>query len=488
MKRFLTLIFATLFVVPLFGQGADDACMFSQTIYQGTAKALGMGNALGAVGGDMTAICINPAGMGIYRSNEFTTTLNLLDNYTSSTYYGATNGANQMRLNIPNLGFVGYKERSNYKPLRSTQFGIMLNRVDDYNIHSFAKGLNPTSSMIDNYLTQIDGYAVDELADKFPSTVYPAWQTYLIDVYHDSQGDYYGSPVPQGNIWQGQRNTFKGRSEEWTFVGSVDLRDRLFIGGSISLAHIKRVGTREFEESHPDGADPETGFNKWTFTEDIRSTGWGINAKVGLIFHVTPWMRIGGAFHSPSIYAFDETWYTETESEISYVTRKYLSPESHYEYTFVKPLRCVGSMAFIVNQQGIVSFDAEYTNFGAARFMTAANDDYDYSPTNEQIKSTFGRTFNFRLGTEWDLGGNYVRLGVGYYGSPFGLGHAEGSVKKASVGLSVPVSDHTTFDFAYELAYGKTAHYLYDAGDLGIETVSRKQFKNNLAVTLKVRF
>ena len=87
MKKTLTTVIALLSLMVAFAQGADDACLFSQTFYQGTAKAIGMGNAMGAVGGDMTSICINPAGMGVYRSNEFTTTLSLTDNYERSSYY-----------------------------------------------------------------------------------------------------------------------------------------------------------------------------------------------------------------------------------------------------------------------------------------------------------------------------------------------------------------------------------------------------------------
>ena len=81
-----------------------------------------------------------------------------------------------------------------------------------------------------------------------------------------------------------------------------------------------------------------------------------------------------------------------------------------------------------------------------------------------------------------------MRLGAGYYGSPFGLGEKGGSVKKASCGISVPVSPDTTFDFAYELTYGQSYHILYDAGELGIESVTQKQFKNLVAATLKVKF
>lgn len=468
---------------PLFGQGSDDAYLFSQTYYQGTSKALGMGNALGAVGGDMTAVSINPAGMGIYRSNEFTTTLNLLDNYHSSFYYGTQNGANKMRLSIPNLGWVSTKQRSNYRPLRFTQFGIGLTRLNDYNMHTYAKGINPTSSKIDEYLARMDGYSQYELQDYFPYDIYPAWSTYLIDLYEDELGQYYSSPVPQGNIWQSLENQFTGRSEEWTFAGSANYYDQLYIGASANLRHIKREGTRDFMESSVAGDD--TDFNQWSFKEDLRSNAWGGNLKVGFLYHANPWLRIGAAFHSPSIYNFEESWQTETESQISWVTRKYISPNANYEYTFFSPLKWVGSLAFVIAQRGLISFDAEYTNFGAARFRAS---DYNYDAVNESIKSTFGRTLNFRIGSEWLLGTSYLRLGAGYYGSPLGFGENNGSVKKASLGIGLPVSEATTFDFAYELSYGTSNIYLYNAGELGIESILQSQFRNDLAVTLKVRF
>ena len=485
MKHFITIVLTLFCMAAAFAQGPDDACLFSQTFYQGTAKALGMGNAFGAVGGDMTAVNINPAGMGIYRSNEFTASLNLMDNHISSDYYGTTQNANRFRLSIPNVGYVSTKERSNYRALRFTQFGIGLTRTNDFNMHALSKGINPTSSLIDNYLAQIDGYSPDDLQEAFPYTIYPACQTYLIDISQDSIGDFYDSPVPQGGIWQGQESEFKGRAEEWTFAGSANYAERLFLGISANLAHIKREGKRIFSESHPDGADPASGFNQWSFTEDLSSKGWGGNIKVGFIYHAGPWFRFGGAFHSPTIYAFTESWQTDTESEIDWITRKYISLQSHYEYTFIKPLKWVGSMAFVIGHSGMISLDAEYTNFGAARFKA---DDFDYDNVNEEIKQTFGRTLNFRFGSEWNLGSAFLRLGGAYYGSPLGFGKSDGSVKKGSIGLGLPVSESTTFDFAYELTHGKSDRYLYDAGTLGIEPVTQRQLKHCLIATLKVRF
>lgn len=493
MKRTFTTAIVFLFTLASIAQSADDACLFSQTFPQGTAKAMGMGNALGAVGGDMTAVNINPAGMGIYRSNELTMSLNLQDNYHTSTYYDHTANGNKFRISIPNFGWVSTKERSNYRALRYTQFGIGLTRTNDFNADCFAKGINPTSSkidnylaQIDNYLAQIDGYSPNELQDVFPYDIYPAWRTYLIDLYQDEQGDYYGSPVPQGNIWQSQRNNFKGRFEEWTFAGSANYFDKLFIGISANLAHVKRIGTKAFEESRVEGSD--TDFNQWTFSESLNSVGWGGNLKAGLIWHATNWFRLGATFHSPTIFSFDETWQTETESVISHITQKSLSPQSHYEYTFIKPLKWIGSLAFVVGEQGMISLDAEYTNYGAAQFRAATGDDYDYAPTNDIIKETYGKTLNFRMGSEWRVSDSYLRIGAGYYGSPFGFGEVGGSVKKASCGISIPIGSSTTFDFAYELTHGVNYFTLYDAGTLGIESVEQKQYKHILLTTLKIRY
>ena len=484
MKRTLIIAAALLIQMVAFAQGVDDACLFSQTYYQGTAKALGMGNAMGAVGGDMTAICINPASMGIYRKRELTMSCNLLDNYSTSTYYGDKNDGNIFRFSLPNVGYVHAKERSNYKALRYTQFGVGLTRTNDFNMRTNAMGINPSSSKVDNYLARMAGYSEYELKDAFPYDINPAWNTYLIDLYEDESGPYYGSPVPQGNIWQGQESEFKGRSEAWTFAGSANFFDKLFIGISVDLAHTKRFGTKVFKESRVEGI--ETDFNQWSFTEDLSSRGWGGNAKIGFIYHATPWFRFGAAFHSPTLYAFSEQWQTSTEAEIGWdPPQKSLSPQANYEYTFISPLKCVGSLAFVVGQQGMVSLDAEYTNYGMARFKA---NDFDYDQTNESIKESLGHTLNFRLGTEWYVGGTYLRFGTAYYGSPFGIGKTGGSVKKASCGVSVPVSSGITFDFAYELSHGTNYITLYDAGELGIESITQKQNRHLLLATLKIRF
>lgn len=63
--------------LPLSAQGEVDALRFSREDLYGTARSMAMGGAFGALGGDLTGVNINPAGIAVYRSSEVVGTVNL---------------------------------------------------------------------------------------------------------------------------------------------------------------------------------------------------------------------------------------------------------------------------------------------------------------------------------------------------------------------------------------------------------------------------
>ena len=73
----------------VFAQGELDAYRYSQTELNGTARYLGMGGAFGALGGDISSMSSNPAGLGIYRSSEIVTTLSLSSIKAKSDWGGS---------------------------------------------------------------------------------------------------------------------------------------------------------------------------------------------------------------------------------------------------------------------------------------------------------------------------------------------------------------------------------------------------------------
>lgn len=495
-----TLLFMLLCVPLLHAQGLDDAIFNSQTYYEGTSRSMAMGGATGAVGGDVTAVCINPAGMGLYRAQEFTFTTGLQHTFIHSNYYGNSEIAGKMRMNIPNMGLIFASQFSNYNAVRFVQFGIGFTRTNDFNYNSTVFGLNPNSSMVDAYLQTIDGIDdlfnpstnVGDYLDRYhPYDLSPAWETYLFDQMEDSLGIFYTSPIPQGNIYQKDEVSSKGRSEEWTFALSTNIYDKLFIGTSISASHLKRITKRVYTETPADPNDLNNTFYSWNHAENLGDTAWGVNAKVGIIYFPARWLRLGAAWHTPTLYSFGENWETETGSVIynnpdgvDYHHR--FSPTLYQTYEFRTPQKFIGSMTFFLDH-GLISTDVEYMNYGSSMFKKSGD---PFSDVNNNIKDYLKPTFNIRLGTEWRLWQYFLRGGVAYYGSPYGFGEDFGSVKKLALGFGYAFSEGSSWDFAYELTEatsGYTPYSYYDGDENLVNAAIQHRWRNKLMVTLKCR-
>lgn len=501
MKPYTYLIALFLLCSPMFikAQGVDDALINSQTYYEGTARSMAMGNATGALGGDVTAACINPAGLGLYRTSEFTFSTGLQHNLVHSTYYGTSENVGKMRMSIPNFGFVATTEFSNYKPLRYMQYGISLTHTNDFNYRTSAKGMNPNSSMVDAYLQTING--IDELFNPnvdpgnffheyYAYSLSPAWETFLIDQFTDSTGGYfYDSPIPQGDVWQSDAMISKGRTEEWTFSLSANFYDKLFIGTSLGLVHLKRIYTHDYQETP---ASANANFFNWTYQEELSNSAWGANLKLGIIYFPASWLRFGAAWHSRTLFTFEENWSTETSSTLkdsfgSQDYHKYLSPDLYQGYEFYAPRSFTGSLAFFIGSHGMISADLDYLNYGNAKF---SSEDYSFSDANQDIRDILKPTCNIRLGAEWRWHQYFLRGGGAYYGSPYGFGENYGSVKKLALGIGYATEENIFWDFAYELAEatsGYTPYQYYEDGQNLVNDIVLRRWRNKFVITLKVK-
>lgn len=69
-KKIVMMAFATLATASVGAQSAYDATNIASHNLNGTARFVGMGGAMGALGGDISTIGTNPAGIGLYRSSD----------------------------------------------------------------------------------------------------------------------------------------------------------------------------------------------------------------------------------------------------------------------------------------------------------------------------------------------------------------------------------------------------------------------------------
>ena len=93
-----------------------DGLNYSQNNYYGTARSIGMGNAMTAVGGDLGSIGINPAGSAVAGYSQFTITPNLTISSMNASYSaypvgGADRFTNEQnkrlnRFSMPNIGLT----------------------------------------------------------------------------------------------------------------------------------------------------------------------------------------------------------------------------------------------------------------------------------------------------------------------------------------------------------------------------------------------
>ena len=124
MKKITMIALAMFTAVGAGAQTIYDATNIAQKELNGTARFVGMGGAMGALGGDISTIGTNPAGIGIYRSNDAMLTFGYSMTGTESNYVGNKFETNKNRWSFDNAGFVIASKIGNHTPLRYVNFGF----------------------------------------------------------------------------------------------------------------------------------------------------------------------------------------------------------------------------------------------------------------------------------------------------------------------------------------------------------------------------
>lgn len=148
-------------------QNEVDALRFSQNFYGGTARSMAVGGAFGSLGGDFSSISMNPAGLGVYRSSEFTftptfnyinTNANFLDNNASDFKYN---------FNFNNIGIVGASNSGNEDGWVSTNFAFGYNQLNNFHSQVRIQGVNNLNSITDYFALKANDRSIDEIVSGY---------------------------------------------------------------------------------------------------------------------------------------------------------------------------------------------------------------------------------------------------------------------------------------------------------------------------------
>ena len=135
MKKISVLIALGMLMIAPWGmaQTIYDGAKLTGKDLNGTARFVGMGGAMGALGGDISTMGTNPAGIGLYRSNDVMTSFGLSLYGNESQYLGKKFNSDLTKGDFNNIGFVFSSKIGNETPLRFVNFGFNYHKAKSFN-------------------------------------------------------------------------------------------------------------------------------------------------------------------------------------------------------------------------------------------------------------------------------------------------------------------------------------------------------------------
>ncbi len=430
----------------LFSQEPSDALRYSWTTQSGTARQQAIGGAMGALGGDVSATFTNPAGLGFYKTGDLVISPGMSFLTNKSTYYGTRVSDSKSNFNLGTTGFVmGWGGGGNNRKVKGTAFSIAVNKVANFNSNILYRGSQNQSSYSDKFLEDIHNSGdkdANNVASNYPFGPSLAFNTYWIDtVGGGTSGNYQfqtRAPVATGLLQQNTINA-RGGVTELAFAGAGNLNDKLYYGITLGIPFLSYKRSAEFLEADAT-SNTDNKFDYAAFSEELKTTGVGLNVKAGIIFKPVESLRLGLALHSPSFYSMEDKYTSSvtanTESYHGLLTQKSTDLPGgtlDFKYTFYTPYRIIASAAYVLRevadvtqQKGFLTMDVEYVNYKSASFHTdpgnANNDDATKNylkQLNTAIGNAYKGSVNVRLGGELKFTKYMVRLGGAYYGNPY---------------------------------------------------------------------
>ncbi len=494
----------------LFAQTPDDALRTAWFTQNGSGRNTATGGVMGSLGGDITANHVNPAGLGLFKTNELVLSPGFNLNNNKLDYRGTNNGVQKNNFNYGASGVILSSSNNNKRKWTSSAFAISVNQVANYNNHIQFSGYNNMSSFSEKYLEELTRDKADTNAALsnyiFGSSL--AFRTYLIDTLSGPGGTVagYQSLVPiSTGVNQSYDAITSGGYHEIALGLAGNMDDKMYVGGSLVIPVINY--NRELVYSEKDATNnPNNNFSSVEYKESFSSRGIGVGLKLGMIYKPTDYWRIGFAFHTPQIMGYKDevrsSMITNTENYAKTISETSDNLNSgnpgKSEYNLLTPYRAIISASYVFRevkdtkmQRAFLSADLEYVNYRGSRFSAVDKSNQAlvsyYSLLNNEIKDYYKGNFNFRIGGELKFNVWMVRLGGGYYGSPYSDANLKANKIIASGGLGY--RNHGIFiDLSYAHAFQQDVQFAYRLNDKPNTFATQTGARGTMMMTFGFKF
>ena len=493
MKKLVLILIAVISMFTgILAQNVDDALRYSQIFYGGTARFMSMGGAFTALGGDISSLSQNPAGIGVFRSSEVTVTPQLFHINTAAGFNGTTSDY-LYNFNLNQIGVVSNLISNNSETgLITLNFGYSFNKTNNLNQSIRIQGINTNSSMADYWAMNSEGILKDNLVDA-EGMAYDAWLTNPIAGSGGlSYGTVYSNYGNDASSTYGQNVrrliTNEGYTGEHALSIGGNYSNKIFFGATLGINKISYISHFEHLESTDIPLASE--FKNFTYTDHTEYKGTGYVFKMGAIIKPIESVRIGLAFHSPTFYRINETFYENLTSNFTNGGHHDWSIETQrFNYTLATPFRALAGVAVQIKKIALLSADYEFVDYSVAKF-SETGDGYNYSTKNMNIKNSLKSASNIRIGAEVRLNKLYLRSGYGYYGKAFKPGEDNANLDYTSLSFGAGFREQNiSIDFAYTNYNYSQIYVLYPLdSSFNPAIVNLSTIKNIFTVTLGYKF
>lgn len=400
----------------------------------GTARYVAMGGALDALGADISTIATNPAGIGLIRSPQVTTSFGLVSQSNAGSYdkghhtnvsfdqVGIVWSMRSGKKSFLNLAFNYHKSR-NFNQI-ITAAGSLGN--GSQNIQAYAKGMLTGRLGATSY-TNSNGAVVYE--PTFAGS-YPAYYSQSDELYNQAVNFDY----TDGNYYSYAADAFTFKRANTGYIGEYDfnvsgnINDRIYLGVTIGIRDVHYKAYTSYTEGLVNSSG--TSLGDVTLTDERKITGTGLDIKAGIIVRPiadSPF-RIGLSVASPTFYDLTTSNHTRLDNASEVGSYDYLTISNAYDYELYTPWRFGLSLGHTIGTRLALGAGYELADYGSTDtrvkdggYYDRYHDDYYLSSSsdhemNNHTERTLRAVSTLKLGLEYKplpvlslrVGYNYV--------------------------------------------------------------------------------
>lgn len=492
----------------LYAQDISHALRFSQSEIQGTARFRALSGAFGALGGDMSAVSLNPAGSAVFSQSQASFSVSNIYIKNNTSYFNGFGNSNESVFDINQGGAAFVFANTNNSPWRKFTLSIAYDKTNNHEDNWFAFGNNTNddgqfSNSIASYFYDFaDGKRLDEISALPGESLSRAYQdigeiygfahqqaflgfeSFILepDDINDDANTLYTSNVSPGNFSHDYSYAATGYNGKVTFNFATQYEDNLYLGLNLNTHFIDyQRTTLLFEENSNAGSLVDY----IEFENNLSTRGNGFSFQLGGIMKLSPEFRVGLTYDSPTWYTIEEeaTQYLATDG-INGFTDIFPDVVNIYpQYRLKTPSKITGSLAYVFSKQGLISFDYSKKDFSKTEFRPT-NDAF-YADQNNIMSNVFTDAATYRVGGEYKVKQWSFRGGYRFEESPYLNGVTVGDLTGYSLGLGYNFGN-TKLDITFDESDRSFETPLFNSGLVETATIDKKISNITLSLSFNI--